>query len=519
MKLEEMKWYRLAVMKPLFPYTIWFSQQHLHQGLREEDPARGDLYPLMEKEGSFTELNDGGWGIRNEGTDPAFITRLFGAFFPYSWVQISGFPGGGEIGLSVYQKEKDGSVIRTDILLLEEGEENFQQLIVVRKHEKGQLTEIGRKKIPEAGQQNSFEVGFRTGGGIRKEENEAWIDIMISDFNGRKVLFTVSAPWLYPAGLASENHRFKLAAYLGTSSEDPRRHPENHYMASALYPALAFADIRPIREKNGKVLVANGRIFFSASARMAEGSYQMILSWRPGTMDFDTEGALFFDYGDGRYHGDVASSILYDRENEEYLLWNCAFSEGHILAYGRTKADLLHGIHRVPMQLMEKREGADVCDFSQRFGDEDPDFYYDSERKKWVLAVCRLNGEEPELYQYYRFESEDPFTAYRFVEKTNGLHETGGSFVLTKEGRYFVSGADGGKKSCYYIRPAEDFSVQKEAVLDYPDGGFRGWGTVIPVDEAAGEKLYWLTFDRALSSEYNWSYGNLYLFEGGPMDI
>ena len=53
-----------------------------------------------------------------------------------------------------------------------------------------------------------------------------------------------------------------------------------------------------------------------------------------------------------------------------------------------------------------------------------------------------------------------------------------------------------------------------EAKFNFPDGGFRGWGTVIPVKQGTRTRYYWLTFDRHRGSDYNWSYGNLYCFEG-----
>ena len=49
--------------------------------------------------------------------------------------------------------------------------------------------------------------------------------------------------------------------------------------------------------------------------------------------------------------------------------------------------------------------------------------------------------------------------------------------------------------------------------FDYPDGGFRGWGTLMPVKLGSRMRYFWLTFDRHRGSDYNWSYGNLYCFE------
>ena len=52
-----------------------------------------------------------------------------------------------------------------------------------------------------------------------------------------------------------------------------------------------------------------------------------------------------------------------------------------------------------------------------------------------------------------------------------------------------------------------------EPTFDFDDGGFRGWGTIIPV-KMGSRRYFWLTFDRHNASDYNWSYGNIYCFEG-----
>ncbi len=88
--------------------------------------------------------------------------------------------------------------------------------------------------------------------------------------------------------------------------------------------------------------------------------------------------------------------------------------------------------------------------------------------------------------------------------------ETGGSFVHIENKVYFVCGNDFNAKSDYRIY-SEDGMVQ--AKFDFPDGGFRGWGTVMPIRMGSRERYFWLTFDRHNGSDFNWSYGNLYCFE------
>jgi hypothetical protein len=53
---------------------------------------------------------------------------------------------------------------------------------------------------------------------------------------------------------------------------------------------------------------------------------------------------------------------------------------------------------------------------------------------------------------------------------------------------------------------------------DFDDGGFRGWGTVIPVPCGNRTKYMWMTFDRHGGSSYNWSYGNIYVYESDLMN-
>ena len=54
----------------------------------------------------------------------------------------------------------------------------------------------------------------------------------------------------------------------------------------------------------------------------------------------------------------------------------------------------------------------------------------------------------------------------------------------------------------------------EELKFDDPDGGFRGWGTLLPVVQGSRKRHYFITFDRHNGSELNnWSYGNLYIFE------
>ncbi len=277
---------------------------------------------------------------------------------------------------------------------------------------------------------------------------------------------------------------------------------------------ISTADIRPIRYENGEVMIESGRIYFTASIRLQAQMLQGVFSWIPGTAELELTGALFFDPGDGTWNGDVAASILYHREWKQWLLWVCSFSHGHILGHAAFGGDPRFGVNVIDIELMEKAgEGTPRSEFVGFEGDEDPDFVWDAEKKCWRMAICRLDPEARD-YRYHFFESGRPFDGYRLIGRGLAGAETGGSFVTVSGERLFVCGNDYKTRSDYRIYSGDGMVNAK---FDFPDGGFRGWGTLMPIPVGSRTRLFWLTFDRHNGSSFEWSYGNLYGFEGDPI--
>lgn len=279
---------------------------------------------------------------------------------------------------------------------------------------------------------------------------------------------------------------------------------------SYLDSGVSIADMRPIKYENGDVIYENGKIYFSASLRLQAGCCQGVFSWAPGTAQFELTGAMFYDCGDGRWRGYVAPSILYHREKKEWYVWVSAFEYTHILACGRFEGDPRFGINVIDVISMpEAAEGEDISSFVGFRRDEDPDFYFDEELGKWRMAICRI---DPRIgkYVYVFFESDEPLAGYKYIGKALDGCETGGSFVNVEGERFFVCGNDFERKSEYRIYSKDGMSVAK---FNYPDGGFRGWGSIIPVKMCGRMRYFWMTFDRHKGSGYNWSYGNVYVFE------
>ena len=279
---------------------------------------------------------------------------------------------------------------------------------------------------------------------------------------------------------------------------------------------ISQADIRPFRYENGELIMENGRVFLAISSRMATGGHQSVLSWLPGTADFRMEGALYYSNpDDDAIHGEVAASYVFNRMDGKWHVWIRNGSAGHVLAYASFDFDIRFGINILdvkPLPIMTP-ENLDDRVLLGKKADEDPDFTYDAERKKWLFALCRVD-EETHKYRYFFFESDRPDSGYEFVGLGPAGEETGGSIVRLDGKIFFVCGNSFSATSDYRVYEWGKFDTFTNLKCDYPDGGFRGWGTVMPIRYGSRIRYFWLTFDRKLLSKtFNWSYGNLYCFE------
>ena len=272
---------------------------------------------------------------------------------------------------------------------------------------------------------------------------------------------------------------------------------------------ISIADIRPIKYENGDVITENGKIYFTASVRMQESSFHGVFSWIPSTAEFQMTGAVFYDTGDGVWRNYLAPVIVYDRIKGQWYVWVSSFEHEHVLAYGCFDFDVRFGVNVVDVDIMDKAATTDITAFAGFVGDEDPDVIYDEKNDRWLMAICRLDPSTGQ-YVYVFFESKEPLANYKYVGQGYSGAETGGSFVRADGGMFFICGNDFSATSEYRIYGREGMKV---ATFNYPDGGFRGWGTVIPVKMGSRTRYFWLTFDRHNGSSYNWSYGNLYCFE------
>lgn len=273
---------------------------------------------------------------------------------------------------------------------------------------------------------------------------------------------------------------------------------------------ISIADIRPIKYENGEAMLEQGTVYLTASVRLQEKSFQGVFSWIPGTAEFHMTGALFYDSGDGKWGNYVAPVIVYHRAKKQWYVWVSSFGHEHVLAHAAFDGDPRFGVNVVDVQLMEKAtDPSDITAFAGIKGDEDPDLIYDEENERWLMGICRIDP-KTKAYVYVFFESKEPCGPYTYIGCGRDGAETGGSFVRINGELFFVCGNDFKATSEYRVYSKHGMQI---ATFRYPDGGFRGWGTVIPIRMGSRTRYFWLTFDRHNGSPYQWSYGNLYCFE------
>ena len=596
---------------------------------------RGEPYPIVREVGAALgeKVEDG--RIAFSADAPGERARLIGRFFPYasSEVCVDALDGeGARVGLEFAVRSGRGSPYTAEdapglcVFVERAGAE------VCVCHEEF----VGGRSL---GVVRHGTRAFTPGGLLFVSAHGAFFDVSL----GREFVCTIQAEGFSDICRRSAFMNAGVSLYVALPAGGRAAVSRAE---SFLDGGLSHADMKPVRYEDGTPILENGRLFLTLSSRLQAGAYQYVVSWNPSTCELRPEGAIFFDYGDGRWCADVAISLIYHRERSEWLFWATAFSHGHILCHGTSAGDPRFGITVLDATLMEAQKpgsdvsngglpiqtsvaemdggqaqtkecacgkagaarafasdevlsvqagvarisasdevlsvqaggrvaemadgqartkdcacgkvgaarafasddvlsvqvgvarasasddvlsvqaggrGASVAELDDdtlwlaKTGDEDPDFTYDRERGKWYMTICRsVKGAG---YRYFLFESDEPFSGYRHVCHTESGENTGGLMVRIRGRRALVCGSDFKARAEYRVYPLGDFSHFQRLTCDFDDGGFRGWGSLMPVPCGNRTKYVWMTFDRHNGSDYNWSYGNLYAYEAEEMDF
>lgn len=270
------------------------------------------------------------------------------------------------------------------------------------------------------------------------------------------------------------------------------------------------ADPQIVQTTDGKPLIRDGRLYICFTTRGFErifDSYQGMYSIDLDSYELRLEGALFFGKGDGIMYGFHATKVVYNPDTKEYYIMTTTHEDTHTLAFCSTQADILHGMH-----FLECTE----LDFPHNYtryhayNTEDPDFFYDSEAKKWRLAYCALKDKS---YVTYLCESDSWNGPYTQIAESAQNNNTGIRITTVGGKRYVLSG---GTDTTFYIYDYPSLKYLGTFQQQYANGGFRGWPTIIPIPYGNYERYLWITFDRGAQTG-RYSYGTLYFYLGNLM--
>jgi hypothetical protein len=274
------------------------------------------------------------------------------------------------------------------------------------------------------------------------------------------------------------------------------------------------ADPQIVQTIDGNPLIRDGRLYICFTSRGFEqipDSYQGVYSLDISSFELRLEGALFFGKGDGIIYGFHATKVVYDAENEEFLVITTSHGDTHTLVYASTKANLLHGIHYLECKELDfPHNYTRGNEIETKYNTEDPDFFYDQKARKWRLAYCALKDKS---YVTYLCESKNWNGPYKQIAESTKNNNTGIRITTVGGKRYVLSG---GSDTTYYIYDYPTLNYLGVFNHQYSDGGRRGWPTIVPLQYGNYERYLWITFDRGARTG-RYSYGTLYFFLGDKM--
>lgn len=223
---------------------------------------RGDLYPVTEKSDGCTEtVGNNLYTVKN-----GYTKRLFCQFFPFATYEVSADITDGKVGFCFQLADTEAKIcVSKSALKYSCAESTAEEKLPDFVSEEFTLIVSCRP--------GAFDVYFKNSG--KAEYCCTFYEERFKNSNVYNV-FSSSYVLLYVKGDATVK---EVLSYIDNG--------------------VSIADIRPVRYENGEVITQQGKIWFTASVRMQEGSFQGVFSWLPGTAQFNMTGALFYDCGDG----------------------------------------------------------------------------------------------------------------------------------------------------------------------------------------------------------------------------
>lgn len=279
-----------------------------------------------------------------------------------------------------------------------------------------------------------------------------------------------------------------------------------------LTTGVGLADIRAITYEDGSPLLDKGRLWYTMSirGRALPHHIQGVFSMNPTVFDIKLEGVILFDRGDGLLRNEVASHLVFDRNDNLWKGLTTGFSayanpeleKKQLLAIQSTKDP------RFGFSIMEAKAFGVVGDI------EDPHILYDEEAKKWRMLTC-VNEDG---YKAIVMEADEWDRGYEIIAGPVSHNSTGTSIQKIGNQRYCFSGSSEREIFIYTYPDLKEAGTLK---MDLPpwdqSSGTRVWPNVVQLPKGYPFRYVALMMDRINYPGMvgpNWTYGALYLYHG-----
>lgn len=280
--------------------------------------------------------------------------------------------------------------------------------------------------------------------------------------------------------------------------------------ARAVYNAgVYYGDIAPVIYENGEPIIKDNRMYYTkSSARHLGGMGAAVYEYNIGTGELHLTGIIggYKTINDEEVlYNSVAIHVMYNRNTGEWqYTTGAAPVTSHVLHYGHSYNSPLHGRTIVEFYALEY-EGTPN-------GDEDPVVYYSDELQKWVLVYCKVVNDVYKAVLQTSDYSDRGFSLYKVA--TNDVNTTGLNVCRVNNIMYVLSGdAASNGVNRFAVLSIPDLNFVCHLNLDYNNGGWRSWNSLVAVPESDYTKYYLLTFDKAACSpSWEFTYGYLYMY-------
>lgn len=269
------------------------------------------------------------------------------------------------------------------------------------------------------------------------------------------------------------------------------------------YSGVGIRDIKPVTYKNGAPLIKENKLYCTATLAGLSGT---IPASHYGVITIDLSNyhieivSLIFTRRSGLIVGDNAGHIIYDQDNDKYIVmltnWGTWTGTSTNLLLAEVEDYILSGVHVIDVTEVNK---------PTTYSWKDPHIIYDESVSKWRMAVSETDYSQTGFGWVSIYESDDLLNWTQV--STNTTYTDIEGMVMSKVGGKFYIFT---KSNRVYSYP----NLSYIGVLSAPQPGTTTWQAVVPIFTKGKTKFLSIEFDlqRFLNKDY--SHGSLYISEG-----